>query len=99
MKLDTLTSNIPIMPPEYTVQITSKYGIRIHPRKKKSKFHCGLDIQGKKNSPIYAAADGVVNTVGRKQAYGNLIEIKHSNKFITKYAHLKKIYINFRKRN
>lgn len=93
VKFDTLTSNIPIMPPEYAVLITSKYGIRKHPRKKKSKFHCGLDVQGKKNSPIYAAADGVVNTVGRKQAYGNLIEIKHSNKFITKYAHLKKIYI------
>lgn len=93
VKLDTLTSSIPIMSPEYDVNITSKYGIRKHPRKKKSKFHCGLDIQGSKNAPIYAAADGVVSTVGRRQAYGNLIEIKHSNKFVTKYAHLKKIYI------
>lgn len=93
VKLDTLTSNIPIMPPEYGVKITSKYGMRKHPRKKKPKFHCGLDIQGSKNAPIYAAADGVVSAVGRKQAYGNLIEIKHLNKFVTKYAHLKKIYI------
>ena len=92
-KLDTLTSTIPIMPPEYGVKITSKYGMRKHPRKKQPKFHCGLDIQGSKNAPIYAAADGVVSAVGRKKAYGNLIEIKHSNKFVTKYAHLKKIYI------
>ena len=92
-KLDKLTSTIPIMLPEYKVHVTSKYGMRKHPRKKKSKFHCGLDIQGVKNAPIYAAADGHVTVVGRKKAFGNLIEIKHSEIFATKYAHLKTIYL------
>lgn len=92
-KLDQLTSTIPIMSPEYNIKVTSKYGMRKHSRKKKAKFHCGLDIQGNKNAPIYAAADGVVTIVGREKAYGNLIAIKHSNHFTTKYAHLRKIYI------
>ncbi|MCC8372448.1 MAG: M23 family metallopeptidase [Rickettsia endosymbiont of Pseudomimeciton antennatum] len=92
-QLDKLTANIPIMLPQYNVKVTSHYGIRKHPRKKQKKFHCGTDLKGHKNSSIYASADGIITTVRRKSAYGNLIEIKHSDKFITKYAHLKKIHV------
>ncbi|KAJ6645041.1 Glycine--tRNA ligase beta subunit [Pseudolycoriella hygida] len=53
----------------------------------------GIDLKGHKATPIYAAADGRIITVSRKGAYGNLIEIKHSGRFITKYAHLKKISV------
>lgn len=92
-KLDKIALSIPIMLPEYKIKITSHYGMRRHPRKKRQKFHCGIDLQGDKAAPIYAAADGKIITVGRKSAYGNLIEIKHPSKFITKYAHLQKIYV------
>ncbi len=92
-QLDKLTNTIPIMLPQYNVKITSHYGIRKHPRKKQKKFHCGTDLKGYQDSSIYASADGIIITVKRKSAYGNLIEIKHSDKFITKYAHLKKIHV------
>ncbi|MDR0296789.1 MAG: M23 family metallopeptidase [Rickettsia sp.] len=92
-QLDKLTTTIPIMLPQYNVKVTSNYAMRKHPRKKQKKFHCGTDLKGHKNSPIYASADGIITTVKRKSAYGNLIEIKHSDKFITKYAHLKKIHV------
>ncbi|MCC8398619.1 MAG: M23 family metallopeptidase [Rickettsia endosymbiont of Labidopullus appendiculatus] len=91
-QLDKLTATIPIMLPQYNVKVTSHYGIRKRPRKKQ-KFHCGTDLKGHKNSSIYASADVIITTVRRKSAYGNLIEIKHSDKFITKYAHLKKIHV------
>lgn len=86
-QLDKLTTTIPIMLPQYNVKVTSHYGMRKHPRKK---FHCGTDLKGYQDLSIYASADGIIITVKRKSAYGNLIEIKHSDKFITKYAHLKK---------
>lgn len=58
-------------------------------------FHNGLDIAAPAGTPIYAAADGVVEAVGTGQgAYGNWVAIKHSSgKFagkaiITLYAHM-----------
>ncbi|MFU7501173.1 MULTISPECIES: M23 family metallopeptidase [unclassified Candidatus Tisiphia] len=93
-QLNKLTTTIPIMLPQYNnVKITSHYGVRKHPRKKQKKFHCGTDLKGYSSSPIYASADGIITTIRRERAYGNLIEIKHSNKFITKYAHLRKIHV------
>ncbi|WP_341756538.1 MULTISPECIES: M23 family metallopeptidase [unclassified Candidatus Tisiphia] len=92
-QLDKLTATIPIMLPQYNVKVTSHYGIRKHHRKKQKKFHCGTDLKGYQDSSIYASANGIIITVKRKSAYGNLIEIKHSDKFITKYAHLKKIHV------
>ena len=35
-----------------------------------------------------AVADGVVDAVGRKGGYGNVLSIKHSNKTVSLYAHL-----------
>ncbi|XVN42897.1 MAG: M23 family metallopeptidase [Candidatus Rickettsia vulgarisii] len=92
-KLDKTISSIPIMIPESNIRITSHYGMRKHPRKKCQKFHCGTDLISYKASPVYAAAEGRIINVGNKNHYGNLVEIKHSNKFITKYAHLRKIYV------
>ncbi|MCC8416982.1 MAG: M23 family metallopeptidase [Rickettsia endosymbiont of Bryobia graminum] len=86
-------SSIPILLPESNVKITSHYGMRKHPRKRRHKFHCGTDLIGRKAAPIYAAAEGRIINVSNKNHYGNLIEIKHSTSFIMKYAHLRKIYV------
>jgi len=93
VKLDKLASTIPIMSPQYGTKVTSHYGMRKNPHNRKKKFHFGTDLQGSKATPIYAAASGLIIFMGTKKAYGNLVEIKHSNKFSTKYAHLKKIYV------
>jgi murein DD-endopeptidase MepM/ murein hydrolase activator NlpD len=93
VRLNKLVSHIPVMLPEYKVKVTSHYGMRRHPKRKRKKLHNGIDLQGHKASPIYASANGLIAAINRKGAYGNMIEIKHSNKFTTKYAHLKKIYV------
>lgn len=95
-KLDKIISKIPLMIPEYEPNITSHYGNRISPHKKKRKkkcFHSGIDLQGQKGSPIYASASGVVIKAARVHDYGNFIEIRHSPKFVTKYAHLKEMHV------
>ncbi|MGX6960186.1 MAG: M23 family metallopeptidase [Rickettsia endosymbiont of Pentastiridius leporinus] len=95
-KLDRIISKIPIMMPEYEPRVTSHYGTRNSPHKKKRKkkcFHSGIDLQGPKGSPIYASASGIVIKAARASDYGNFIEIKHSPKFVTKYAHLKEMHV------
>lgn len=58
-------------------------------------FHNGLDIAAKANTPIYAAADGVVAHTGTGEgAYGNWVTIKHntgpfaSHAIVSLYAHM-----------
>lgn len=95
-KIDKIIATIPLMMPEYDAKITSHYGTRISPHKKKRKrkdFHCGIDLQDKKSAPIYASASGIVIKAARVHDYGNFVMIKHSHKFITKYAHLSEMKV------
>ncbi|WP_409311569.1 amidase activator ActS [Pectobacterium sp. B1J-3] len=48
----------------------------------------GIDIAGQRGQPIYAAGAGRVVYVGDQlRGYGNLIMIKHTEDYITAYAH------------
>ena len=48
----------------------------------------GIDISGKNGDPVLAAADGkVVYSGAGLRGYGNLIIVKHSNTYLTAYAH------------
>lgn len=48
----------------------------------------GLDISGKAGDPVLASADGRVVYAGAGlRGYGNLVILKHSNTFLTAYAH------------
>jgi len=40
-------------------------------------MHHGLDFGGQRLAPIVSTADGVVTYVGRKGAYGTMVEIDH----------------------
>jgi len=52
-------------------------------------FHTGIDLAAPVNSPIFAAADGVVALVGRDPwGYGNYIVISHGGGLATLYGHL-----------
>jgi lipoprotein YgeR len=48
----------------------------------------GIDIAGSRGQPVYASAAGTVVYVGSQlRGYGNLVMIKHSEDYITAYAH------------
>lgn len=51
-------------------------------------FHNGLDIEGKYGTPIYAAADGIVNYQGWYYNYGRTVKITHGSSLETLYAHM-----------
>ncbi len=74
---------------------TSNFGYRVHPVTKKSgTFHSGVDIAAKAGTPVYASADGEITTAEfKKNGYGNLIIIAHSDDLATYYGHLSKIAV------
>ncbi|WP_457642569.1 LysM peptidoglycan-binding domain-containing protein [Persephonella sp.] len=55
--------------------------------------HLGIDIESECDAPVRAAEDGKVIFAGDSiKAYGNLIVIKHPNKFNTVYGHIGDIH-------
>jgi murein DD-endopeptidase MepM/ murein hydrolase activator NlpD len=52
--------------------------------------HDGVDIKASSGAPIYAAADGEVVYSGNLRGYGNLIILRHADRYYTTYAHNQK---------
>jgi len=67
--------------------ISSNYGMRVHPIKRRYMMHQGVDFAAPHGSPVVAVADGVVTFSGRRSGYGNLVEIRHANGYATRYGH------------
>ncbi|MEE9347618.1 MAG: M23 family metallopeptidase [Robiginitomaculum sp.] len=72
---------------------TSPYGPRKDPFTKRTAFHQGLDLAGRKNTPILATAAGRVSYVGLNGGYGRVVEIEHEHGIKTRYAHLAKTFV------
>jgi lipoprotein NlpD len=54
----------------------------------------GIDIAGNEGALVQAAADGEVVYVGSAvRGYGNLVIVRHSDDFITAYAHNRKVLV------
>src|SRR4029077_5255132 len=51
-------------------------------------FHKGCDYESRAGTPVMAAADGLVEDVGRGGNYGNYILIRHSGRLGTPFAPL-----------
>jgi murein DD-endopeptidase MepM/ murein hydrolase activator NlpD len=76
--------------------LTSPFGNRISPFTRVADFHKGLDLSAPTGTPVFAAADGVVTYAGRYPIsqsvswwrFGNVVTVKHADRFVTIYAHL-----------
>ena len=67
--------------------ISSYYGKRANPFSGGQEFHRGVDFAGKHGSNVIAVAGGVVTEADDRYGYGNLVEIDHSNGYVTRYGH------------
>lgn len=74
-------------------KITSGYGKRKDPLNKKSAFHSGIDIRGKRGDKIFATGDGVVKKAFRNGGNGNYVMIDHGNGYTTSFSHMKKFVV------
>ena len=71
--------------------ISSHYNLkRKHPVLNKIRAHTGVDYAAPTGTPVRSTSSGTVSFIGNKGGYGKLIEIKHSEDYSTRYAHLSK---------
>ncbi len=70
-------------------RISSSFGRRRHPVLGTWRQHQGMDYAANSGTPVYTIGDGVVVFVGAKGGYGNAVEVRHPNGFITRYGHLR----------
>jgi Peptidase family M23 len=68
--------------------LTSGFGTRNSPTGGGTRLHAGLDLAPDCDTPILAAADGVVVRAGPSQGYGNLVVVDHGEGVLTRYAHM-----------
>lgn len=62
-------------------KVVSPFGIR------KGRRHDGIDIKAPRGTQVRAAADGRIVFAGRMRGYGNLVLVRHKDRFFTAYAH------------
>lgn len=81
--------------------LTSPFGMRRNPFTKAADFHAGLDLAAPPGTPVHATAAGVVVFAGRydlRQSvgwwrYGNLVMIRHGERFATLYGHCQDVNV------
>ncbi len=73
-------------------EISSGYGMRMHPIKKEKMMHRGIDYKAELNTKVVAIADGTVRKIQLDhkpgKGYGKYIIIDHENGFSSLYAQL-----------
>ena len=68
--------------------LSSGYGMRW------GRMHSGIDIAEPIGTPVMAAAAGTVEFAGSTTGgYGNLIDVRHSDGSMTRYAHLDRVHV------
>lgn len=70
-------------------RISSVFGMRKHPILGIWRRHQGTDYSAASGTPVRTIGDGTVIFAGHKGGYGNVLEIRHRNGFVSRYGHLK----------
>lgn len=75
-------------PLEFT-RISSGFSLgRFHPVLQRFRAHKGVDMAAPTGTRIKASGDAVVDFIGQKGGYGNVIVLRHDNGVSTVYGHL-----------
>ena len=70
-------------------RISSTFGSRFHPILGRLKNHKGTDYAASSGTPVRAIGDATVIRAGWAGGYGNMLELRHRNGYITRYGHLR----------
>ena len=74
--------------------LKTKFKVTQRYRPKKNRTHQGIDLAGKKGSPVFSAGSGRVVYVGRKfSGYGKMILVDHGKGVATLYSHLNRFFV------
>ncbi len=81
------------LPMRSYTRISSRFGWRRDPFRRRLALHAGIDFKAPYGAPVLAAAPGVVTRAGWTGSYGKLVEIRHNNGIVTRYAHLSRVLV------
>lgn len=59
-----------------------------------TEYHTGIDISTDLGEPVYATADGTVESAGWHGDYGNMVILDHKFGLVTRYAHLSAVLVH-----
>ncbi|MEO0329095.1 MAG: M23 family metallopeptidase [Pseudomonadota bacterium] len=86
-------NGVPLGRPLKGGQVSSRYGKRKDPFNGRIAMHGGIDFRASRGTPVLASGDGKIVKAGRNGGYGKVVEIRHSNGYTSRYAHLSRISV------
>jgi murein DD-endopeptidase MepM/ murein hydrolase activator NlpD len=89
---EALAAAMPWIWPTYG-WLTGRFGDRSDPFTGEPAFHQGLDISTEKGQPVYATANGRVESAAYTGEYGNLLTLRHDFGLSTRYGHLSRFNV------
>ncbi|GAB4510794.1 MAG: M23 family metallopeptidase [Roseibium sp.] len=84
---------LPVKRPVRNGSVSSSYGPRVDPFLRRLAMHTGIDFKAPYGARVFATAPGTILSAGRNGGYGKMVEIRHANGFVTRYAHLSRIQV------
>lgn len=69
------------------IQVTSQYGMRMHPIMHKRMMHQGIDLRAKYEE-VYSVMDGEVITVSSDKRSGRYVTVRYPGYYTCSYCHL-----------
>jgi murein DD-endopeptidase MepM/ murein hydrolase activator NlpD len=79
-------------------RISSRYSLRRRdPISRTLRPHRAIDYAAPAGTPVVSIGRGKVTYAGWRSGYGRLVEVRHSNGYVTRYAHFSRIARGIRK--
>ena len=89
--LQKVAAGLPLSTPMSKGSITSRFGVRSDPFRRRPAMHTGIDFRAPSGQPARATAAGKVISAGYEGGYGNMVVIDHGGGITTRFAHLSQI--------
>jgi murein DD-endopeptidase MepM/ murein hydrolase activator NlpD len=74
--------------------MSSRFGERMDPFNGEEAFHKGVDFAAPTGTDVIAVAAGVVTFAGRREGYGELVEVQHGDGLVTRYGHNSQVLVS-----
>lgn len=89
-RLDRVPTQLPL---SGEFLLSSSFGTRADPMTHLPSMHEGIDLIAPVGTPVLVTAPGRVLRAEYSGAYGNMVEVGHEDGFVTRYAHLRTIWV------
>jgi len=70
---------------------------RLHPIFRTVRPHLAIDYAAPTGTPVVSIGRGKVEFIGRRDGYGNVVDVRHSTSYMSRYAHFSRFAANLRK--